>query len=360
VLLFLLALPLYAWVVQVVNAFDIGVVVKSFGLKSGRNSCFSGSFQLGDTLVTVAESELADACRLTIYENSCVVFVADGGFVGGSVEVRVPLNPPVFGAGRLYLLVLDVYAFDYPILGACFSDSVSSVFEVLGVETKLSVEARCDGFLRCLRLCANLTDVEGYPIANETVEFLLQFRNGRRRPTDGWLPLGLAETTGDGLAKFSLAFGLPNGNYGIKAVHRGNENFGGSENVTEVEVLFNATFGGSYMGSYSVISPSTSGNLTFEVSSLIPYALLLMNGTAKYFSDARLPGPINVIFFYLDHTHLGAFREVYVEERRIGSQYVYEALLVWSPGVIGSLRLLLALRVVARMKYVKQSLMVRV
>jgi len=342
VLMFLLILflPLYVWIVHVVDALSSEDLVKSFALRSGRGSSFSKSFQVGDILVVMAESERADIYTLTIYENSSVVFCKRGEFVGAKVESEVHLNPPMFNAGLVYMVVFDVYVFNDPIPGACFSDSVNSFFEVTGVETKLSLEACYDGFVRGLYLRANLTDVVDYPIANETVDFLLRFRNDRRRLTEGWLSLGSSKTSEDGEARLGLAFGLPNGDYSIQVAHRGNENFGESKNITEVEIFSNETIGGSASGfeSSSVFSSSGIGEINLDVSSSAPYALLPMIVRAQYVVDTFM-GDVYLLFF-LDSLppncppFLGGMT---ISPREGGPPYVYEeALLTWSPDVVGT------------------------
>ena len=244
VLMFLIILlvPLYGWIVQVVNGLGSRGLVKSFGLKGARALDSSGVFHIGETVGFWAESEFGNAYVLTIFNNSSVVFLERGEFVDGRAEVEVVLSSWVFSAKVVYVVTFDVYVFNYPILGAFSSDSVSSVFEVVSVETRLQLNAEYDGTVRSLRLYASLTDVEGYPVSSETVEFLLQSKK-RSRVADGWFPLGSVETAADGAARFNLAFGLPNGNYSIKAVHEGNDNFGKSENVSFVQISSSATSG---------------------------------------------------------------------------------------------------------------------
>lgn len=230
------SLSVYVTVIHAVNAFGSKDLLRSFALKSLKKS-FSNMFEIGDALIVEAESELADTYELTIYEDSSIVLVDRGEFSGAKAVVEVALNPPVFNAEDVYVAVFDVHAFDDPVPGVYFSDSATSVFEVVGVATRLRLEADYDGTIGSLYLNANLTDVDGYPIANETVDFSLQFAN-RRRLTEGWVPLSSAETDKSGRAKLSLAFGLAKGNYSVKAYHRENENFGESENVTDIEIFF--------------------------------------------------------------------------------------------------------------------------
>jgi len=208
-------------------------LIDAIVLKSRRRTGSSNVFQVGETLVVVAESQFASAYTLEISENSSIVFVKHGEFRGGArVEVEILLSPPTFSAGHTYNVTFRVRAYNEPILEAFLTDSAASNFTVVKVSTKLSLKVEFDGWLHCMKMYANLTTVDGYPITNETVDFLLQFRN-RPKPTDGWLPLGSRKTDTTGLAEFAIAFALSDGKYRIKAIHKGNENYGASETVSD-------------------------------------------------------------------------------------------------------------------------------
>lgn len=101
-----------------------------------------------------------------------------------SVRVCVRLNSSMFTAGKQYAAVLDVYAVNNLLPGALLTDSTVYVFEVVGADTKLGLSAEYDGSLRGLYLHANLTTVDGFPVANEAVHFKIQSIE-KRRPTEG-------------------------------------------------------------------------------------------------------------------------------------------------------------------------------
>jgi hypothetical protein len=161
-----------------------------------KKSGFSNVFEIGDTLIVTAEGR-ADAYALEIYRDSSVVFVENGEFHASEVEIYVPLSPSAFSAGATYVVSLEVYSYNDPIPGAYFMDSAASAFGVVSVATRLGLIAEYDGLTRSLCLRANLTDVNNFPVANETVDFLLQFAD-KRRLTEGWLPLGSALTDANG------------------------------------------------------------------------------------------------------------------------------------------------------------------
>jgi len=340
VFLVILLVPLYGWIVQIVNGLGPESLVKSFVLKCGEKSDLSNVFHIRETLTVVAESKLADTYELTIYENFSVVLVERGEFNETRVVIEIGLDPPLFNGGNVYVAVLDVYVFNVPILGVSFSDSVSSVFEVASIATRLEFDVKYDSAINGLYLNANLTDAADNPVANEPVDFLLQFVD-RRRPTEGWVPLGSSKTDANGEARLNLAFGLSNGNYSIKTFYKGNQNFGESENVTNIEIFSNMSFiesmvldSGQY-GSMSTFESFNVGNLTLEVSSHNPYALLPMNASAKYTVDIRLQGFVWILF-YLDFMNGTGFLAATSLYQDVGPLYVYETSLVWSPTVTGS------------------------
>lgn len=293
---------------------------------------------MGGTLSAVMESDLANAYRFEIYLNSSVVFFQQGLFDDGEAAVSVALNPPSFKGGNTYMVVLDAYAMNSPIPGAYFSDSAVSMFSVVRSETKLGLTAQYDGLFGSLHLSAQLAYGDSSsPVANETVSFSLQ-RAHTGRLTEGWLPLGSRKTNSSGSAELNIAFGLPDGDYYVKVVHKANENFGASENKTDITTSFKAGIEGAFgiqRSSGRFYSPSSVGNLTIAVSSVSPYALLSMNGTSRYVSETPLPGPFNFIFFYIDDASNGAFAGYPVTSSR-GPLYIYETELIWTPEVTGS------------------------
>jgi len=335
VFLFVLSVPLYGWIAQVVNALASDDFAVSLALRSGRESDFSNVFQVGDTLIVVVESEVAETYELAVYEDASVVLTRRGEFSKAEAVIDVVLSPPVFNAGTAYVVVLDVYAFDEPIPGSYLSDSVSSVFEVVHAPTKVDLKAVYDGTIRNLRLNASLTDVDGYPVANETLDFSLQFV-GKQRATEGWVLLGSAVTDNGGTARLSLAFGLQDGNYRVKAFHKGSRNYGASKDTVKVAIFSNVTAGGP--GSLAEHGPSVSGSvgdLTLEVSSGTPYALLPMNAWARYTADTALQGDVYLIF-YCDYLNSSGVLGATMCDVDTSPPYVYEGSLIWNASVIGS------------------------
>lgn len=216
-------------------------------------------------------------------------------------------------------------------------------FAVEDSETRLSFEVGYDGVFRCLGLCANLTNVDGCPLVDESVSFFMRPVNGKRRLTDGWTPIGSARTNGSGIAFSSVAFGVPDGNYLFRAYHEGDENFGESENVTEIEISSNATGGFGFGCEFSfgeAFSFGHVGDLTISVSSDEPYALLRMNATAQYVVDEPLPGPYIGMFFFCDRLgdpengtgFVGGSCNPSVTG---GPPYSYTISLEWIPEVVG-------------------------
>jgi hypothetical protein len=110
----------------------------------------------------------------------------------------------------------------------------ASVSTVTSVKTKIGLEVGYNGLFRCLYLSANLTTVDGYPIANETIEFHFQFDKGRR--CEGWLRLISVKTGSDGSVQRGVGFALDDGNYRIRARFEGNENYSKSENIKSIQI----------------------------------------------------------------------------------------------------------------------------
>jgi hypothetical protein len=143
-----------------------------------------------------------------------------------------------------------------------------------------------------------------------------------------------------------LVFALPDGNYSIKACHKGDQNYGESENVTEIEVFSDITIESLTLNSSSkrgFTSPFVSsgvGNLTLEVSSYTPYALLSMNATAQYTADVVLEGSWVFILFFVDCTNATGFLGAAVLDPDVSPPYFYEAHLIWTPELVGSHKLI--------------------
>jgi hypothetical protein len=239
----LVALPLYSWIVNVVNALPGHDLIESFELRSGRKSAVASVFDVGDTLIVAAASGIADNYQLEIFWGSSSVFAQSGAFGGGGVQVSVPLNPPSFVGGRSYLVVFVAYANDYPIPGAVASDTFNSGYVTVAVDTEIDLGAEYDVSSSSLVLNASLATTDGFPVPGEGVDFALQFDKQRR--TEGWVPLASVKTKSDGSARINLAFGLSSGNYSVRAVHKGNDNYGRSEVADRVSVVSNITDGAS-------------------------------------------------------------------------------------------------------------------
>jgi hypothetical protein len=115
-----------------------------------------------------------------------------------------------------------------PILGA------SSTDVIVGVDTKLKLEASYDHVFHSLYLHVNLTDVDGHPVANETVDFYMRRNNSRL--TEGWVSIGSSQSNTSGIGLLTLAFNVFSGNYSIRAHHKSNEDFGESEDISDITV----------------------------------------------------------------------------------------------------------------------------
>lgn len=338
----------YLSVVQVVNGFERDSLFKSFSVESSRMSGFMCEFVVGDVLEFRAECDLAVAYSLRVYQNSSLVFEVRGRVFESLLKAYLPLNPPAFAAGGVYVALLDVYVYNNPILGTCFRDSVSYVFGVTSVGTQLELAGEYNGVMRNLRLRANLTDVDCYPVTDETVDFYLQL-SGRRRPTNGWVPIGSAKTNATGISTLRLAFNIPSRNYSMKAHHEENGNFGESSAIVNIEIISNMTFGGFALHARSEtcidqdLLLTGDGDVSLNVSSYDPYAGLPMDAIARYTSD----GPIDPDFslgvadFYYDSIDSAGY--ISTEELvpvAAGPPYIYEASLVWSPNMLGSHKLI--------------------
>lgn len=346
-LLVVLFIPVYSWIVQVVNASPPSNLVKSFSLKSASEGRASNVFDAGDTLVLIVESDLADAYELTIYQNSSAILFENGKFEGGKGVVSIRLYPPSFRGGNTYSAVCRTLVLNDPIPGAYFSDVVSSVFTVMTAETKLVFSADYDCSVGSLYLNAQLTDLnDNFPVVNETIDFSWQ-RANTKRLTEGWSRFGSSKTDVNGVANLSLAFGLPNGNYLVRAWHKSNENFGESKNIADLEAFFNM----SVIENLSLGLPSLSGfrvsslptpdpNVTIAVSNSTPYVLLQMNATARYSTDVRYDRGLRFVFFCDFINVTGFVNATDVAFPGSGPPYIYEGNLPWEPSVIGSHKLI--------------------
>ncbi|NWF87441.1 hypothetical protein HXY32_06510, partial [Candidatus Bathyarchaeota archaeon] len=327
----------YITVVDIVNAFGWSKkLLRSLQVKSLSGLGSEGVFHVGEVLEFVAECQLADLYSLHFYHNASVVFEVHGRVYGTPLKADVRLDSSLFNAGKQYTAVLDVYAVNNPLLGTLFTDSAVYVFEVVGVDTKVELSAEYDGSLRGLYLYANLTTADDFPIANETVDFKIQSIE-KRRPTEGWLPLGSATTNSDGYAQFGLAFGLPDGNYSVMVYHGANENYGESMDVRDVEIASNSSlslFQDLSLGSLNFSAFDFNGVLTLIPGSNSPYALLYFAMTAKYTVDSLLPGYVYIDFFLDNMT--SRLSGLHVNPKNLGGDYVYEAPLSWVPNVVST------------------------
>ncbi|MBS7632158.1 hypothetical protein KEJ15_00830 [Candidatus Bathyarchaeota archaeon] len=253
--------------VQIVDAYKPRALLKSFVCESQREKEAASRYVIGDSFVVKAECERVDKFDLRFYLNSSLVCEKQGGIYGETLVIVVPLLSPEFKAGNVYGVVLDVYSFNSPLPGVFYSDSSVFVFEVTGAETQIGLVCGYDESSRCLSLSANLTDRQGYPVVNETVDFYLQFSN-RHRVSDGWFPVGSVNTSSCGLAEFSLALNVSAGNYSVRACHEGNENFGKSEDVVDFEVLGNETVGNLGEGKHGLLSEG--GEVIIVVENIPP------------------------------------------------------------------------------------------
>jgi hypothetical protein len=296
---------------------------------------------MSDVLTIVAEVDSAsNAYLLEVQDDVGEVFSRWDRINGSHVEVSIPLYLPSFEVGKSYVLFFHVYALNYPLPGATISDTRMVGFTVEASETRLDFEVDYDGVFRCVGLWANLTNVDGCPVVDETVGFYMRPVSDRSRLTDGWIPIGSAKTNGEGTMSLSLAFSVPNGNYAFRAYHAGDENFGESENVTEVEISSD-TAEGIYFGYESsfgkAFSPCSVGDLTITVSSDNPYALLQMNASASYdVGGEPLQGLYIYILFFCDYTNITGFLGWSCPTISEHPPYIYKGSLGWCPEVVGS------------------------
>ena len=340
-LCFVMFVQVYIGVVQIVSASRPTGILKSLTLIGSRSSAWDDELPMGDTLRLVAESTIAKACRLRIYNGPSIVLEESICFAGSTAEANVFLNPPTFNVGT-YTVALDAYAYDSPIPGVGFSDSEILTFRLTKVETVLELNATYDGFFRSVQLRSSLTDGEGQPVVSETINYQAKLVE-KTGLTDGWIHLGSFRSDDSGIAEAELAFCMPNGNYSIMAYHEGTVNFGASSDVVCLEIhpsdgaaqgLSGET--GSRSSNVAPLAEGDGGNLTIAVSSGTPFALLPMNASASYSAESPLEGPYVVMFFFLDYMNgTGVLGGVNCEIYEGPSGYSYLGHLVWSPGVVG-------------------------
>jgi len=311
VLTFVLLVSSYLTVIPVLELSTEKTLVRSVFLQGYEGSSSFAMLRMSDVLTIVAEVDSAsNAYLLEVQDEVGEVFSRWDRINGSYVEVSIPLCLSSFEAGKSYVLFFHVYALNYPLLGATISDTRMVEFTVEASETGLDFDVSYDGIFRCLSLWANLTNVDGDPVVDETVGFYMRPVSDRSRLTDGWIPIGSAKTNDDGMAFLSHAFNVPNGNYMFRAYHVGDESFGESENVTEVEIAYEMA-GGLYLDCESsfgkAFSPCSDGDLTISVSSDSPYALLQMNVSACYEVYELLQGNYTYIVFFCDYMNIAGF-----------------------------------------------------
>jgi hypothetical protein len=305
VLVFILSVSSYMTIVEAAAAMRSASMVNSFSVESLRHASSARSFSIGDTLVIEAESDVACGYDLRVSDNSSVVYEARSP--GGSpVKMEVPLLPPAFKAGSPYTLSLNCFAVNTPLPGAFSVDSASYTFDVSGTQTTLSLFSVYDDQMNWLYASANLTDADGYAVANETVGFYLQLKS-QRSLTDGWIPLGTSLTDDNGTATITSGFPLLY-NMAVKTCLDGDANYGACENITDVQVitgfiqdhLYQAyeTGGAGQTGGI----PLTAGNVSISMDMNCTYYHMSPNVTVQYTSNSQLTGLLeNLTIFYLDN-----------------------------------------------------------
>jgi hypothetical protein len=337
VLVLIVLVSSYLMVVQLVNAFKPEGMLKSFDVVSLRKHSSGNRFAVNDVFVVKAECGRVNAYRVEFYSKDRLVFEKDGGVCGSAFEARVPVVPPNFSAGNVYVAFLYVYALNDPIPGAFFSDSASCVVEVEGTGTRMQLSGGYDSSFGSLCLRANLTDADGFPVANEGVEFSMQFSH-EHRATDGWFPIGSAVTNESGIAKMCTALSIPYENYTIRAEHVGNANYGESEAAFDVEVSNSSRFDGFgfFAHSENVVPEGASGVRVVSMTMSYdgdPYAVLptrvrVMVEFNCSVSDQRFI----VVIFKLENLSDGFSLDVCpLEPMGTVPPYLYNASLVWTP-----------------------------
>jgi hypothetical protein len=307
VLVLIVAFSAYLTIVQIVNTYPPSGILKSFSVKSLRGSASSTTYLMGDSLIVEAESDWASEYDLRVYANSSQVF--ESRLAGGAqLKTQVPLVPAAFAPGKPYTLSLDALVLNNPIIGASYTDSASYTFDIARTQTVLGLNSTYDTSINWLYSLANLTDADGYPVANETVSFYLQLK-GSDPLTDGWIPLGSRLTDDDGTALMSLGFPLLS-DMTVKACHGDDGDFGACETSVGVEVTSNCsiypflrqeTYAGHDCSGEATLD---AGTVNMSIDTLSPYALLPVYATSNYSSTSPLDlNPLDgyAMMYYLDN-----------------------------------------------------------
>lgn len=344
VLVLVISVSAYLTVVQLVNGLGFDGLIESFTVNVSTRSGSDNQYAINEVFAIKVECRRANAYRLRFYHAGSLVYEKYGSVSVFSFNASASLVPPAFSAGNAYLAVLDVYVYNEPLLGASFSKSVSHVFAVGQTETRLKFTGLFDGCSRELRLVANLTDVDGHPVVNETVDFGM-LMSKRRHVTDDWEPLVSAVTNASGLADTGMALSIPSTNYTVRAHHNANENFGESEHILTIPIFANETFWG-FLGCQSEsLLVCGSGRVVISVPSFSVYALLKINVGVTYYSDtpSTQDGPFYAFFFrdylnftgYVGCTRLALHLGQYPEDPWTGTGSIG-----WTPRILGNHKLI--------------------
>jgi len=332
----------YFGMAQTVEALQPANMVKSFRLSSLRGSSACNSFSVGDTLVLKASSEVAARYKMTILKEDVAIFETEGDYVNSSGEAKVSLNPPRFVVGIVYTAVLDSFSYNIPIIGVNYHDSKYAIFTVVETKTQLSVEVAYNGGFRSLKLVGNLTDVDGCPVFNETLLFEAKLYD-RGRATDGWTPLGSSLTNESGIAEYTSALYVPDGNYSFRAFHNATSNFGESSDSKRISVSSNGTLvtGGNLAAASFDFEPD--GWEEHGVFSFSPgvgqttNALMYRKITVTYRTDLYFGNGALVEFFYFDHFKPGQpDGNTTLTRTYDGSVYTYTGCMDWVPDSVGT------------------------
>lgn len=335
-LILVISISAYLMIVQLVNGYGYKGLLKSFQVKSSEKHTPNNRFAINDFFVIEAECEHVTAYRLEFYQNSSLVFEQHGNVPELAFSIRTLVVPPTFKAGSGYVAVFYADVLNEPLPGAFFSDSKSYVFDVEGTETRLKLSGGYDGFFGSLCLRGNLTDVDGFPVANENIEFGLQFSR-KHKATDGWFPLGSAVTNESGIAKFCTALSVPCGNYTTRAKHVENANYGESETTFDVEVSNSSRFEGLgfFTRSEGAVGEEVSGlgvvSMTMNYDAN-PYTVLptCVNVTVTF--NCSISQYLRVVIFKLGSLSNGfPLNASSLEPVGPPSQHNYTASLTWTP-----------------------------
>jgi parallel beta-helix repeat protein len=169
-------------------------------------------------------------------------------------------------------------------------------FESIANRTRLKLDAVYIAFMGSMSLRANLTDDNGRPVANETIDFGLLL--SRWTPTSGWFPVGSDTTDESGLAYSNFGLAVPSGNYSARARHEESANFGASEDIVGFEVPSTREI---YIRSDGTIEPSNTpiqskddvytltGNITGDFDGItIERDNIILNGAGYTIQNTHL------------------------------------------------------------------------